>query len=161
MMRWWGKPVDQKQVVSTTLKDLQSNYIDFTPASRIKYYRGLQGGALAQTIRIYTEELLMKQPPLSEQEWKLVKRLNHWANGLCNCKNNAVEIKGSSQYLEHAEFQYFSGENVESPFGSFENFKRAVAKRGLAFYKPYLTGKKLFYLRTTKEIPAAEIVNIS
>ncbi|HIH23968.1 TPA: hypothetical protein HA251_02945 [Candidatus Woesearchaeota archaeon] len=157
MMRWWGRPVDQLNVVETTLRDITSGYIDFTPDYKssltIDYYLNLRGGALAQTIYIYSEELLMKQPPLTAKEWTLVKRMNSWSKELCSDENALLSIPASSAYLEHASFQHFTGPYVESPFGSFGHFKMVVKKNGLGFYKPYLEGKKLFYLRTTKSIP--------
>lgn len=157
MMRWWGKPVDQKQVVKTTLQDLNSNFIDFTPASKIEYYCNLSGGALPQTIQIYCIELLTKIPPLSEKEWELIRKLQKWSRKLCMDKNKVIAIKASSPYLEHARFQHFTGPDVESPFGSYEHFAKAIAKNGWKFYEPYLTSKKLFYVRTTKHIPSKEL----
>jgi len=160
MMRWWGKPVDQKTVVETTLRDLTFNYIDFTPESRINYYKELRGGALAQTVHIYAEELLLKRPPLTDKELKLVEKLNVWSENLCRDENKIIVIKASSPYFEHAQFQYFTGENVESPFGSFEHFKKVIKKHSLLFYEPYLKGEQLFYVRTTKKISPSEIVRI-
>jgi hypothetical protein len=157
MMRWWGKPVDQTRVMATTFQDLDSNYVDFTPKMRVDYYLALRGGALAQTIHIYSEELLMKRPPLAANEWALVKKLNAWSKKLCQDKNALLSIRASSAYLEHAEFQHFTGPNIDSPFGSFEHFKRVVEKNGLELYKPYLEGEKLFYLRSTKPIPSSEL----
>jgi hypothetical protein len=53
-----------------------------------------------------------------------------------------------------------NGRYVASPFGSFENFKKVVKGDRLKFYDPYLSGKKLFHLRTKKSIHASEIEKI-
>jgi hypothetical protein len=161
MMRWWGSPVDQTKIVGVTRKDLTRHYVDFTPAPRIEYYKKLSGGALANTIFLFTEELLLKQIPLTPKEKKLVVRLNAWSIEKVRQRNHVIWVRTASLYLEHAEFQVFDGKpNRVSPFGSFAQFKRAVAKEGFAFYEERLTDKKPYYLRTTKPIPASEIVKI-
>ena len=163
MMRWWGRPVDQAHVIKCTANDLNKPFIDFTPnfGSAIKEYLRLKGGALVNTVLIFTEELLMKKPPLTSSEIKLIKKLNNWSRKKFSYNNKVVVIRASSKSFETAQFQYFWGDNVESPFGSFEHFKKVVSKKGLDFYTPYLTGKKLFFLRTTTFIPASQIYKIS
>jgi len=163
MMRWWGEPVDQTNVISTTKKDLNNDFIDFTPNFKqtIDYYLKLKGGALANTIFIFTEELLMKKPPLTNSEVKLIIKLNEWSKKRRSFKNKVIAIPASSRYFETAFFQNFQGKYLESPFGTFGHFKKIVSKNGLATYYLYLTGKKLFYLRTTTPIPNSEIRKIS
>jgi hypothetical protein len=158
MMRWWGAPTDQVQVVATTKRDLTKNFIDFTPDAHVPYYLDLRGGALANTIYIFTEELLLKRPPLTQKEWALVRKLHVWSKKKVQQRNHVVALKGSSQYLESAKFQAFDRKSyLPSPFGSFEHFQRVVAKEGLTTYEPYLRGKARFYIRTTKPMPAKEI----
>jgi hypothetical protein len=158
IMRWWGQPVDQEGVINCTKKDLENKYIDFTPdLKNVNYYLKLKGGALVQTVLIFTEELLIKKPSLDEKDYTLINKLNQWAKKKSKFKNRVISIKGSSKYLETAKFQTFTGKYVDSPFGSFEHFKKVIKKQGLEFYKPYLTGKKLFYLRTIKPIPVSEL----
>ncbi len=163
MVRWWGKPVNQTIVVATTKKDLNNNFIDFAPNFKhtIDYYLKLKGGALVNTILIFTEELLMKKPPLTNSEVRLIIKLNEWSKKRCSFKNKIIAIPASSKYFETAYFQHFQGKYFESPFGSFEHFKKVVSNKGLNFFYPYLTGKKLFYLRTIKSIPCSEIKKIS
>lgn len=164
MMRWWGAPVDQEVVINCTKKDLDKNYIDFTPNYKdiINYYLNLKGGALVQTILIFTTELLMKKPPLTKEELSLIKTLNDWAKRKANKKNKVIWLKASSSYFENVYFQR-SGikEYLESPLGSFENFKRVIEKNGLDIYLSYLTLEKLFYLRTENRIPPSEIIKIT
>ena len=164
MMRWWGKPVDQEHVIKCTTKDLKINYIDFTPKyeDTIEYYLNLKGGALVNTVLIFTEELLMKKPPLKEDEWKLVKKLNNWSKKKFEYNNKVVWIKASSKYFENAKFQNFIGKNyVESPYGRFEHFKKIISKKGLEYYLPFLKNEKLFYIRTINKIPPSEIIKIT
>jgi hypothetical protein len=109
MMRWWGKPVDQKKVIKISKEDLANPGIDFTPnfENILFYYLNLQGGALVCTVRIFTEELIMKRPPLSDSEWTLVKKLNVWSRKKYSYRNKVVVIRASSKCFEHAHFQWF------------------------------------------------------
>ena len=162
MMRWWGKPVDQEKVINCTKKDLKSNYIDFTPNYKkvLDYYKELKGGALVNTILIFTDELLVKKPQLKEEEWKLIKKLNNWSKKKNQYTNKIIKIKASSKYLENAEFQELGKEKYSrSPFGSFENFEKVIKKNRLKYYLPFLKNKKLFYLRVKNKIPPREIIN--
>jgi len=159
MVRWWGKPVDQVKVINVTRHDLNNDFIDFTPDSGnlLEYYLKLPGGALVNTLFIFTEELLLKQPPLTQSDYALIRKLNAWSKKKRAFKNRILSVRGSSSYFESAHFQYPGGHYELSPFGSFEHFKKVVSKRGLAFYAPYLTGKTRFYLRLRKAIPASQI----
>lgn len=164
MMRWWENPVDQEVVVNCTKTDLEKNYIDFTPnfEKTIDYYLNLKGGALVQTILIFTEELLLKIPQiLSKKELKLVTMLNEWSRKKANSKNIVISLSASSSYFEKVIFQIPNEQKyLESPFGSFENFKKIINKNGLDAYLPYLKFEKLFYLRTKISIPPSEIIEI-
>lgn len=169
IMRWWGKSVDQIQVINCTKTDLENNFIDFTPCPiNVKYYKSLIGGALVSTIFFFTEELLLKQADLIREcaesllggkDLTLIKKLNRWAKKKRNLKNKVIWIKASSLHFEEGVFQ--CGEHYyKSPFGSYTNFKKAIQKNGFQFYKPYFEGKKLFYVRISKKIPSLEIVKI-
>lgn len=156
----WGRPVDQEYVIRCTKKDLEKDYIDFTSKQAVKYYMGLKGGGTVNTVLSFTEELLRKKPELNKKEWNLIIKLNQWAKKKGKYQNRVILIKASSKYFETANFQSFIKEYVECPLGRFEHFKRIIQKRGLNFYKPFLTGKKLFHIRTIHPIPAREIVKI-
>ncbi|MEK6886242.1 MAG: hypothetical protein AABW88_00235 [Nanoarchaeota archaeon] len=159
--RNWGKIVDQEQVIRTTKKDLNKNYVDFTPNYKhiIQYYLGLRGGALVNTILIFTKEILKRKIKLNRKETKIVKKLNKWAMKKTNVKNKAIRIKASSKYLENAHFQVPGMKKyTHSPFGSFNHFKKILQKKRFDFYRPYLENKKLFYLRTRTKIPSTEII---
>lgn len=161
MMRWWGKPVDQEVVVKCTKKDLSKKYIDFAPKHKdiLQYYTNLQGGALVNTILIFTEEILLKKPVISEKELLLVKKLNKWAKKEVQYKNKILRIPMTSTCLEKSHFQGFEHKEYDiSPFGTFKQFKKAITKNTWEYYKPYLTGNKLYYIRTTEKIPAKELV---
>ena len=160
LMRWWGQPVDQEDVIKTTRKDLENPYIDFTSSIQEarEYYKPLSGGALVQTILIFTEEILMKRLPMTTREADVVKKLNKWAKKKSDYKNVILKVRGSCPAFETAKFQRHSGqEYIPSPFGSFEHFKKIIEEHGWSTYKPYLEGK-LFHLRTTSPIPAEKIV---
>lgn len=159
MMRWWDKAVDQERVVQVTRKDLEKSYIDFTSslAEAREYYKPLSGGALVQTVLIFTEELLLKRIPMTQEELSLVKKLNAWAKKKSTYSNVILKIRGSCRSLESAHLQRFGGqEYIPSPFGSFEHFKNVIDTHGWQTYKPYLEGK-LFHLRTVTHIPAKDI----
>lgn len=159
MMRWWDEAVDQERVIQVTRKDLEKSYIDFTSSLQEakEYYKPLSGGALVQTVLMFTEELLLKRIPLTQEELPLVKNLNAWAKKKSSYKNVILKIRGSSRSLESAHLQRFGGqEYIPSPFGSFEHFKNVIDTHGWQTYKPYLEGK-LFHLRTVTHIPAKDI----
>ncbi|MBT6773840.1 hypothetical protein HOA91_00570, partial [Candidatus Woesearchaeota archaeon] len=52
---------------------------------------------------------------------------------------------------------HFGGKYWSSPFGRYENFKKVILREGLRKYKPYLDGKKLFYIRVLRSVPAKEV----
>jgi hypothetical protein len=168
IMRWWGRSVDQLRVISCTKVDLRFNRIDFTPShSNALYFKSLRGGALTNTIYFFTEELLLKKEdlqrsgksPLDKRDLPLIMKLNRWAKQRMSFKNKIIWIKADSDYFEHAHFQ-IGGKYYPSPMGDFNNFKKAVRKIGFDFYKPYLEGKRIYFLRTFKRIPASEIYKI-
>ncbi|MBU1045454.1 MAG: hypothetical protein KJ915_13795 [Candidatus Omnitrophica bacterium] len=164
MMRWWGNPVDQEEVVKCTTKDLEINYIDFTPRFEkiIDYYLNLKGGALVNTILIFTEELLIKRPALKKDEWKLVRKLNLWSKRKSEFENKVVWVRASSKCFEDADFQNFVEKKyAESPFGSFDHFEKTISKKGLDYYMPFLKNEKLFYVRTKSKILPSEIFKIT
>lgn len=163
MMRIWSRPVDQEHIVNVTKKDLKQNFVDFTPDYKdtLSFYKDLKGGALANTVFIFTEELLLKQIGLTKKEKELVLRLNKWSKDKINTKNVVFKIKASSKYLEKAKLQDPKLKDyLPSPFGSFEHFEKVVQKHCLETYIPYLKQQKLFYLRTKTKIAPEELKKI-
>ena len=78
----------------------------------------------------------------------------------CDPKSKKIETQKKlqeSKYLEKAHFQHFGGKYWSSPFGRYENFKKVILREGLRKYKPYLDGKKLFYIRVLRSVPAQEV----
>lgn len=160
---WGFKKVTGKYIIMVSSEDITSPFIDFTPNyQETCHYRKHKGGALIQTIKKITEDILTRKPELSPAELSLVKRLNTWSNKKSQFNNKTLFVKGSSRYFETALFQNRLGKKGKdkywkSPFGRFEHFKSVVKRYGLAKYEPYLKGKKLFYVRITGRIPFKEI----
>jgi hypothetical protein len=163
---WGFKKVTGNYIVSVSSEDINSKFIDFTPNyNETYYYKKHKGGALIQTIKKITENILVKDPKISYTELTIVKKLNKWSNKKSQFNNKTLFVKGNSKYFETALFQNRLGNKGkdkywESPFGTFKHFKSIVVKYGLKRYEPYLKGKKLFYLRVKSKIPAKEIHKI-
>ena len=163
---WGFKKVTGKYIVMVSSEDIDSNFIDFTPNYKeVAYYKKHNGGALVQTIKKITDDILDKKPKLSRKELLLVKMMNKWSNKKSRFNNKIIFVRGSSRYFENALFQNRLGRKRKdkywkSPFGRFEHFKKISGKFGLERYETYIKGKKLFYLRVTEKIPRKEIYKI-
>jgi len=161
----WGlkNKVTGKYIIMVSTEDIDSPFVDFTPRYReTHYYRKHNGGALTQTIKKITTDILERKPILSSAERVLVNRLNLWARKKSQFSNKTLLVKGSSKSFETALFQNKLGKKGDkywkSPFGRFEHFKRIVQRYGLKKYEDHLKGKRLFYLRIKDKIPAKEIL---
>ncbi|MBI2657802.1 hypothetical protein HYX08_03870 [Candidatus Woesearchaeota archaeon] len=163
---WGFKKVTGKYIVAVSSEDINSHFIDFTPNYKeTHYYKRHKGGALAQTVERITDDILNREPALSEKEISLIMRLHKWSKKKSKFSNKILFVKGSSIYFESALFQNRLGEKAKdkywkSPFGRLENFKKIIGKFGLKRYEPYLKGEKLFYLRTIGKIPPKEIYKV-
>jgi len=160
---WGFKKATGKYLVMVSSEDITSPFIDFTPNYKeTYYYKKHKGGALVQTIKRITDDILNRKPKLSAIEQSLVIRLHKWSEKKSKFSNKILFVKGSSIYFESALFQNRLGKKDKdkywkSPFGRFENFKKILNRFGLKRYEPYLKGEKLFYLRTIEKIPPMEI----
>ena len=157
---WGFKIVSTKYIIKITLKDINNNFIDFTPWKKeINYYKKRKGGALVTTIKLITNDILKRKPKLTKLEYDLINKLNKWSTKKSKFNNKTIIIKGSSKYLETAHFQkiHIKKKYLKSPFGSFEHFKKIIDKNKLKTYEPYIKRKKLFYLRIINKIPSSEI----
>lgn len=162
----WGlKLVKGSQVVRVSTVDMESPFIDITPNYKETFfYLNYRGGALVNAVKEIVEDVLKRKPKISEKELILVKKMHKWALEKYSYKNKTLFLNGSSKYLESAYFQRANLKKgkkyIESPFGTFEHFKKVVQKNGLETYEPYLKMKKQFWLRLTEKMPAKEIVKI-
>lgn len=160
---WGFKKVSGKYIAMVSLEDLNSPFIDFTPNYKeTHYYKNHKGGALVQTVKKITTDILKRNPKVSQSELSLVKILYKWSLRKSRFNNKTLFVKGSSKHFESALFQNRLGKKGKdkywaSSFGSFEHFGRIVNRYGLKRYAPYLKGKKLFYLRAREKIPYSEI----
>ncbi|MBI2667599.1 hypothetical protein HYX17_02400 [Candidatus Woesearchaeota archaeon] len=157
---WGFKIVTAKYIVKTSLKDINSPFIDFTPLYKeTYYYRRHRGGALVTTIKAITYDILKRKPELTKSEFDLVNMLYKWSIKKSKFKNKVLVVKGSSRCFETAHFQrVLSGKRyIKSPFGRFEHFKKVINGYGFERYEHYLKEKKLFYLRVIDKIPASDI----
>lgn len=163
----WGRPVHATYAIAVTLNDLKIPVVDFAPTIEdVEYYLKLKGGATVANILQLTKKIIETKPNLTKDQWELIYRLNKWANSkLCN--NVVILLKGNCECLETSRFQlirrgkggrkkYRCPKYLESPFGSFEHFKKIIEKHGLKKYSYRLIHKK-YYLRVRDKIPADEI----
>jgi|TARA_B100001971_G_C18186740_1_gene536103 hypothetical protein len=157
---WGFKIVSTKHIIKTTLKDINNNFIDFTPWKKeTYYYKKRKGGALVTTIKLITNDILKRKPKLTKLQYNLINKLNNWSIKKSKFNNKIIIIKGSSKCLETTHFQRIHTKNkyMKSPFGSFEHFEKIIKKNTLKTYESYLKGDKLFYLRIVDKVPASEI----
>jgi hypothetical protein len=162
----WGTQITKiEKIVRVGLEDLNKRYIDFTPHIKdIEYYKKLKGGAIVNSIKKITSDIIRKKPNLTAKELALVEHLHSWALFKSKFKAKTIFVKSTSKYFESAKFQVLSpGSNerryIKSPFGRFKHFKKIINKFGLELYLPFFKGK-LFHLRLTKKMPAKEIDRI-
>ncbi|MFO7711171.1 MAG: hypothetical protein R6V53_05395 [Candidatus Woesearchaeota archaeon] len=159
---WGFKKVTGEYIVMVSLEDIDYPFIDFTPDYNETYfYKRHKGGALVQTIKKITEDIITRRPKLTSKELELVHSLNNWSEKKSQFNNKTLFVKGSSRYFESALFQIRLGKRGKdkywkSPFGRFENFQT----KNIGRYEPYLKGEKPFYLRLTEKMPAKEIYKI-
>ena len=163
----WGlkNKVTGKYIIMVSTEDIDSPLIDFTSDYKeTYYYRKHKGGALTQTIKKITTDILERKLTLSSTDLNLVKKLNSWARKKSQFINKTLFVKGSAKAFETALFQNKLGKKGDkywkSPFGRFEHFKQVVERYGLKKYEDHLKGKRLFYLRVKDRIPAKEIHKI-
>lgn len=158
---WWGKPVDQEHVIKVTKRDMHRDYIDFSPNinKTLDFYKSLKGGALVNTVYLFTQELVIKKIPIAKSKEKLVKKLNLWAQKRRQSKNHIIKVKASDNVFNNAHFQNPSKKNYDlSPFGSYANFKKAVEKNGLDYYLKFLKNEQLFYVRVRNPIKKQSLI---
>src|SRR3989344_8366685 len=133
---WGFKKVTGKYIVMISLEDINSQFIDFTPNNQETfYYKKHKGGALIQTIKRVTNDILKRKPNLSSSELTLVKKLNKWSENKSQFNNKTLFVKGSSKYFETALFQNRLGKigkdkYWKSPFGGLEHFKQIIKRYG-------------------------------
>ena len=154
---WGFKTVTGKYIVRVSSEDLNSPYIDFTPdQDAVDFYMGLNGGAMVQSVRRITEDLLKRRPD------DLLLELNSWARRKSSFDNVTLSVMGSSNCLESALFQNRLGiegadKYWESPFGSYEHFRNVVKNKSLDRYRPYQKKKKKCFVRVTEPVPPEQI----
>lgn len=84
--------------------------------------------------------------------------MQKWAKARMAYGMHSIKIKRTAKSMEKGYFQHFTGKEYwPSPFGSFENFSKIISEHGWEKYKPYLTGKKNYYLRFKTKIPVNDL----
>lgn len=151
--------------LTVTIHDLNIPYIDFAPRlSDVEYYLKLKGGACAANIGKVTKDIIKSKQNLTKKESIIVNNLHKWAKSR-KCKNITILVMGNCKCFETAKFQlirrgkgrkkYEKPKYLESPFGSFEHFKKVIKKQGYIKYASRLKSGK-YYLRVKDKIPAKE-----
>ncbi|MBS3105338.1 hypothetical protein J4234_03725 [Candidatus Woesearchaeota archaeon] len=94
---WGFKKATGKYLVMVSSEDITSPFIDFTPNYKeTYYYKKHKGGALVQTIKRITDDILNRTPKLSTTELLLVIKLHKWSEKKSKFSNKILFIKGSS-----------------------------------------------------------------
>jgi hypothetical protein len=162
ILDWKGVYPLGSKAVRTSRKDLDSPFIDFTSDynEAVEFKRRFKGGALTSNILEFINGIESFKIKLTVSQKKLLKELRLWVNKKSRYKSVIIRVKLSSVAFENAIFQYWGRDlknSLDTPFGSFENFKKIIEKRGIEEYLPYLSRKKKFYLRAIDKIPVEEI----
>lgn len=156
---WHHEVPPLSKLLRVLRKDLSKKYIDLSPnLNENKYYLNRRGGSLVTTILELADLIKKNNYPLNKKQQVLFDKVVLWCKKKSEYKMFTLKVKRSSIYLEKAHFQHFGGKYWASPFGSFSHFKKVVNKEGLEKYLLFLEGKKDFYLRLSKTVPASEII---
>jgi hypothetical protein len=152
----WPTSKPTGRIISKVVrKSLRKNYIDLTPNNfnDLAYYQARRGGDIPATIMHIANDLRRLRYPLTAKDNEVINRLVPWCKRKMRFKNATVRIAATSACLEKAHLQRFYGlAYLPSPFGSFKNFSKNILKHGYDTYKPYLSGKKEYYLRFRHKI---------
>jgi len=151
-------------VVRVSREDLEHPYVDFTPSWKdvIKYKKQWKGGAIASNAGKLCKEILKLKLELSKKDISLLTEILEWSKSKYKYKNKVVVVRGNSKAFETAKFQHHLGKIEperywESPYGSFNHFKKVINKYGLDRYKPFFKGEKVAHFRVIKSIRPKEI----
>lgn len=160
-------PITGEDIAMRSMISMDSKFIDLTPnyLQALKFNRKWRGGALTQTVRDCCEFLENKEEQLNESEKELIKELYVWSLKKGSYPNRLLFIRGSHRCLEKAKFHYQGAIHShttywESPYGSFEYFKRLSKKCNIMRYVPYLKNEKYSYLRVVSKIPPSAIEKV-
>lgn len=160
--KWAFENVPGSRVAHVIKKDLRKNYIDLNPdLAHNAYYLKMGGGALVWNVGYLAKELLKRKKLLTKAQINLVEDILHFCKKKERFKMITLCVKATSASLEKAHFQHFGGKYWPSPFGEYAHFQKIIRREGWEKYRPYLEGKKLFYLRLLKRVPAKEIHKLS
>jgi|APSaa5957512535_1039671.scaffolds.fasta_scaffold75905_2 hypothetical protein len=160
ILDWNGVYPNGSRAVKTSRLDLDNPFIDFaTDLKEAKVFvKQFQGGAIAGNAIEFIEGIRGFNIKLTSSQKKLMKELEVWARRKMKFKNVLLRVDATSKALENAKIHTFEYKMYfHSPFGSFENFKKAIEKEGLKKYMPYLKRKTKAYVRVISKIPAREI----
>jgi len=139
-------------------RNLKRNYLDFSPnLDYNKYYLKMKGGSLVSVANYFVKEIIKRKIVLNKKQKDLVMDIKKW----CKMKQGyglfKIKLSREEKALEKAHFNQIKRKYLQSPFGSFENFKRVILKNGWAKYKSLLEKNKGFYIRVATKIPPGEI----
>lgn len=159
---WRDGPVMASEIIKFNESSRQNNYLDFVTDynQALKFYDKWKGGALTNVV--YNFSTFLQNQNLNEDDKELVDKMKDWSTNKRNYKNKIISVKGSNHVFENAKMLCLpeNGERkiVESPYGSFDHFKKTVSGK-FDLYKPFLKIKKLSYLRVTENI-APDLIQI-
>ncbi len=169
-LNWGSKEVIGSYALAVTLVDFSTPCVDFSPSKEsVSYYIEYKGGAATTNLLNLIKKLREKNISFSKKDAFVIDRIETWAKKRA-CTNKAFYVFGHSKCFETALFQFFKkskskkrlklkwdSEYFESPFGSFNHFKKVVKKHGLRKYSYYLRNKS-FFLRAKDNVCKSEII---
>ena len=157
-IKWAFETPPGTRVTRICRKDLRKNYIDLNPDKKHNsYYLKMKGGSMISNVKDLAKQLLKNKSLLTKNNLIQIEKVLKFCDQKSKYKMSIISISRESKYLEKAHFQHFGGKYWSSPFGRYENFKKVILREGLRKYKPYLDGKKLFYIRVLRSVPAKEV----
>jgi len=160
-IKWAFETPEGTKVTRVCRKDLKKNYIDLNPDKKHNdYYLKMKGGSLVSNVKDLAKELLKNKSLLTKKNLEQISKVLKYCEKKSKYKSSTLYISRTSKYFEKAHFQHFRGKYWPSPFGRYEHFRKVILRDGFRKYKPYLGGKKLFYIRLLKIVPAKEIYKI-
>lgn len=161
VLDWDGYYPKGSEAVLVSREDMDGNFIDFTLSYKeaLDFKRRFRGGALTSNVLQMIEKIRGLDIRLTKSREDLLRKLEAWSFEKSKYKSVIVRVRCSSKVLGKARFQNFSCSERywESPFGSFENFRRVAQKYGIERYMDYFEGKRNAHVRVVGRISGAEV----
>jgi len=157
---WKGVYPSGSQAVKTSRLDLDNPFVDFAIdlEETEDFVKRFKGGAIAGNVLKLIGGIKGFDTKLTKTQKKLMDDLFVWAKKKMKFTNFLLRVNLSEKFFENAKIHILGEKGYwESPYGSFENFRKVIKKSGIKKYEPYLKKKKRAYIRVIDKIPAGVI----